>query len=242
MAIELESIASIGVLVANAVFIIVSVATYLRMNAHEQSRQNFIVRALKDTREAGREMKAVARDLARLMERAERARVWQNKGIAAAPTALGPLDDEVPFEEPEPNLERLRPLDSLAGMTNEAYAEWQRLHQVELDRVLSQRRRLQSDLAAAQARQLETDKLISSLRLRNDQALRERQLLKKAQAELDQAQERQEQDVDAMAQLRQQIAALEGRLQRNVTEKAFIEDRLLALDAMERQLQAVTSS
>jgi hypothetical protein len=183
------------------------------MNTHEQRRQNFIVRALNDTRESGRELKAVARDLARLMERAERSRLWQR------PTGETVTPETYPDEEagPEPDMERLRPLESLVGMAPEAYAEWRRLHQVELDRVLNQRRRLQAEVASLRERSQRIDP-------------RERQQLK-------QAHERSQEDAAALHKLRQQLETLEGRMQRSLVEKEFIEDRLLQLDARERQLR-----
>lgn len=215
MAIALESLASIGVLVANAVFIVVSVATYLRMNQHEQRRQNFIVRALNDTREAGRDLKTVARDLARLMERAERSRLWQRQGGEASPD---PADfDQAADAGPEPDMARLRPLPSLNGLTPEAYAEWQRLHQVELDRVLSQRRRLQAEVAA----------------------LRER--ASRADPRQKPSGERSPEDAADLQRLRQQLETLEARLQRSLVEKDFIEDHLLVLDARERRQRAASA-
>ncbi|MDN3920251.1 hypothetical protein [Roseateles violae] len=215
MALAIESIASVGVLVANAVFIIVSVATYLRMNTHEQRRQDFIVRALNDTREAGRDLKAVARSLERLLERAERMRAWQR---VEPGESMSSWPDSLPQEEaePEPDLQRLRPLESLNGLSAEDYAEWRRLHQVELDRVLNQRRRLQAEVAALRER-----------------AARERRQPERARGEAGE----EALDAEALSQLRQQLEALQAQLQRSLVEKDFIEERLLRLDASERRLR-----
>ncbi len=240
---SIEEFASIGVLVANAVFIIISVATYLRMNAHEQQRQQFIVRALNDTRDSGRELKLVARGLAKLMERAERSRTWQRAGTAAlamdSDLEAASSDQDIacggdPDLGPEPDLQALRALDSLANMTPQAYAEWQRLHQVELERVLQQRRRLQSQLSAALQAQQASERQAAAARLRSDQVHRERSLLEQAQAQLQEASHRSEADDATLQGLRQQLQQLEARLERSLIEKGFIEDHLLVLDKRER--------
>ncbi len=233
-----EAIASMGVLLANAVFIIISVATYLRMNAHEQRRQQFIVRALNDTRDSGRDLKLVARDLARLMERAERSRTWQRS--AGSQTAPGCDDLELELDQDlgaEPDMQALRPLESAAQMTPQAYAEWCRMHQVELDRVLLQRRRLQSQLATALQRQQESEKQAAAARQRSDQVQRDRALLQQAQAQLQEAGQRSEDNESALEKLRLQVQQLEARLERSTIEKDFVEDHLLVLDKRERQLR-----
>jgi vacuolar-type H+-ATPase subunit I/STV1 len=243
----LEDFASIAVLCANAVFIVVSVASYLRMNAHEQRRQQFIVRALNDTRDSGRELKGVARDLARLMERAERMRLWQRSGSGESLGHSTSDWDAEPSADigPEPDMQRLRPLDSPASMQPEAYAEWRRLHQVELDRVLQQRRRLQDQLATALQRQQEAERQLHNTRARasinaeprSEPNGRERQLLQHAQAQLQEALQRSEDGESQLQKLRKQLQTLEGRLERSLIEKDFIEDHLLRLDRQERQQQ-----
>jgi len=250
----LEDFASIAVLCANAIFIVVSVASYLRMNAHEQRRQQFIVRALNDTRDSGRELKSVARDLARLMERAERMRLWQRNGQSESFEASRSDWDSASASElgPEPDLQMLRPLESPASLQPEAYAEWRRLHQVELDRVLQQRRRLQDQLATALQRQQEAERQLQHSRARSSHSAEtrtepsrhERQMLQHAQAQLQEALQRSEDGESQLQKLRKQLQTLEGRLERSLIEKDFIEEHLLRLDRQERtqHQQALASS
>lgn len=242
MALVIEDLASVGVLVANAVFIVVSVGSYLRMNAHEAERQSFLSRALNDHRESGRELKAVARNLERLMERAERMRLWQREGpedswrgrtemhagAAADDEALGP----------EPDLARLRPPEAMQQLSPAAFAEWQRLHEIELDRVLSQRRRLQAQLAAAlqQQQQQQQANRRGGIGLREQQErLQELQAL---QARLQEEQARGAKDEAALQRVERQLAKLQGEMERQQIEKDFIEDRLLLLDSREREQRA----
>ena len=240
MALVIEDLASVGVLVANAVFIVVSVGSYLRMNAHEAERQSFLSRALNDHRESGRELKAVARNLERLMERAERMRSWQREGSEdsrrnrAEMHAGAAADDEA--LGPEPDLARLRPPEAMQQLSPAAFAEWQRLHEIELDRVLSQRRRLQAQLAAALQQQQQQANRRGGLGLREQQErLQELQAL---QAQLQQEQARGAQDEAALQRVERQLAKLQGEMERQQIEKDFIEDRLLLLDSREREQRA----
>ncbi len=249
----LEDFASIAVLCANAVFIVVSVASYLRMNAHEQRRQQFIVRALNDTRDSGRELKGVARDLARLMERAERMRLWQRPGGAESPGSPNKFwDSELQADiGPEPDLQRLRALDAPASMQPEAYAEWRRLHQVELERVLQQRRRLQDQLSTSLLRQQEAERQLHLARARpngppppgrHEASAHEQHLLQQAQAQLQEALQRSEDGESQLQKLRKQLQSLEGRLERSLIEKDFIEEHLLRLDRQDRLHHAQSSA
>jgi len=237
MALVIEDLASVGVLVANAVFIVVSVGSYLRMNAHEAERQSFLSRALNDHRESGRELKAVARNLERLMERAERMRLWQREGPEDSwrgrteMQAGAAADDEA--LGPEPDLARLRPPEAMQQLSPAAFAEWQRLHEIELDRVLSQRRRLQAQLAAALQQQQQQANRRGGLGLREQQErLQELQAL---QARLQAEQARGAQDEAALHRVERQLAKLQGEMERQQIEKDFIEDRLLLLDCRERE-------
>lgn len=186
---DIESIAAIGVLVANGVFIIVTVANYLRMDSHEQRKLDFIQNAMKESKDSGLEMKSAARELTRLIERLERSAAWRRQALTAQGGdedngALGAI-----FEEDEPDENCLRPPVDLLQHKPEAFAEWQRLQQVELDRLLSQRRRLLVDLHASQQKNQESDKLLASFRTRSEQAARERRLLQKMQAQLEQTEQ-----------------------------------------------------
>jgi len=236
MALVIEDIASVGVLVANAVFIIVSVASYLRMNGHETQRQSFLSRALNDQRESGRELKAVARNLERLMERAERMRLWQRGGPEDSwrgrpePEESTAADSEL---GPEPDLARLRPPEALQELSAAAFAEWQRLHEIELDRVLKQRRRLQAQLSAALQQQQQQASRRGPFGLREQQErLQELQALR---AQLQEEQARGAQDEAALQRVERQLAKLQGEMERQQIEKDFIEDRLLLLDSRERE-------
>jgi hypothetical protein len=214
---DLESLASLGVLVANAIFVIVAVAAYLRMNSHEESRQRYLSHALRDSREAGIALKGVARDLQRLLERLERGTDWRRQPLGGTSGARGHADAEIDeFEEGA--FERLSPPEQAPAA--EAYGEWRRLQQVELARLLQQRRQLLQALEAARAQNAQQAAAARSRgRQQQDQ-----------QALTDQAQ-----------RLRQQIEELQGQLQRSLVEKDFIEERLLALDAAERQARAAAA-
>lgn len=251
---NLESLASVGVLAANGCFMVIAVAGYLKMNAHELRRQQYIAHALGESRDAGHMLRNTAIELMRMIERAERAVAWQRQPLqAGAPT--------FELDEPEPDAERLRALDSLDGVTAQRYEEWRRLQEVELERLLSQRRRLLGELEAARKRADEAERQAG--RSRAEQGLQQRSQVKALQDQLaqcqslladcknmlrhaDQRADLAERDCQAargeLAQLRQQVAEQIQLIQRERVEKDFIEDHLLALDALARQHKAAESA
>ncbi len=253
---NLESLASVGVLAANGCFMVIAVAGYLKMNAHELRRQQYIAHALADSREAGLQLKGVAHELMRMIERAERAVAWQRQPLQAQ--AQAPTFE---LDEPEPDAARLRALDSLDGVSAEGYEEWRRLQEVELERLLTQRRRLLSELEATRKRADEAERQAG--RSRAEQGVQQRGQMKTLQDQLaqcqslladcknmlrhaDQRAEIAERDCQAargeLERLRQQLAEQVQLMQRERVEKDFIEDHLLALDALARQHKAVESA
>lgn len=246
---DLHSLASIGVLTANAVFMIIAVAGYLKMNTHESRRQQYLAHALAESRDAGLELRGVARELMRMIERADRSVAWQRQALQ--PGAAGTSFE---LDGAEPDAEKLRGFESLAGVTEAEYEQWRRRQQVELERVLHQRRRLQQELDAARRRADEAER--QSGRSRSERSLRERTELKSLQQQLHQtqsllteckdmlrhaearaalAESTGEVAVGEAARLREQIAELDARMRRQQCEKEFIEDHLLALDQLVRK-------
>lgn len=245
---NLESLASVGVLAANGCFMVIAVAGYLKMNAHELRRQQYIHHALAESRDAGLQLKGAAHELMRMMERAERAVTWQRQPLQGHQAPSFELD------EPEPDAERLRALDSLEGVNAQTYEEWRRLQEVELERLLSQRRRLLSELEATRKRADDAERQAG--RSRAEQGLQQRSQIKSLQDQLQQCQtllgdcknmlKHAEQRAEAaegenqatrgeLDRLRQQLADQVQRMQRERVEKDFIEDHLLMLDALARQ-------
>jgi len=244
---NLESLASVGVLAANGCFMVIAVAGYLKMNAHELRRQQYIAHSLAESREAGQQLKGVAHELMRMIERAERAVAWQRQ----------PLQTQAPtfeLDEPEPDAARLRALESLDGVSAEGYEEWRRLQEVELERLLTQRRRLLTELEATRKRADEAERQAG--RSRAEQGLQQRSQVKTLQDQLaqcqslladcknmlrhaDQRADLAERDGQAargeLERLRQQLAEQVQLMQRERVEKDFIEDHLLALDALARR-------
>lgn len=253
---NLESLASVGVLAANGCFMVIAVAGYLKMNAHELRRQQYIAHALAESREAGHQLKGVAHELMRMIERAERAVAWQRQPLQAQ--AQAPTFE---LNEPEPDAERLRALETLDGVSAEGYEEWRRLQEVELERLLSQRRRLLSELEATRRRADDAERQAG--RSRTEQSLQQRTQIKNLQDQLQQCQalladcknmlqhaeqraemaESQGQSArNELEKLRQQVAEQVKLMQRERVEKHFIEDHLLALDALARKHQAAESA
>lgn len=250
---NLESLASVGVLAANGCFMVIAVAGYLKMNAHELRRQQYIAHALAESREAGQQLKGVAHELMRMIERAERAVAWQRQPLQAQAQAQAQAPT-FELDEPEPDAARLRALESLDGVSAEGYEEWRRLQEVELERLLTQRRRLLTELESARKRADEAERQAG--RSRAEQGLQQRSQVKTLQDQLAQCQslladcknmlrhadqrgDIAERDCQAargeLEQLRQQLAEQVQRMQRERVEKDFIEDHLLALDALARQ-------
>ncbi|MDM4764722.1 hypothetical protein [Pelomonas sp. SE-A7] len=254
MAINLESLASIGVLTANGVFMVIAVAGYLKMNAHELRRQQYIAHALGESRDAGHMLRNTAIELMRMIERAERAVAWQRQALTQ-PQQNGEPSFEL--DEPEPDTERLRALDSLEGVTEQRYEEWKRLQEVELERLLSQRRRLLAELEASRKRADEAERQAG--RSRTEQGLQQRSQIKAMQDQLQQVQalladsknmlkhaehraDSSEAEVQThrgeLERLKAQLQEQIQRMERDRVEKDFIEDHLLALDKLARRQQS----
>ncbi|QPF73375.1 hypothetical protein G8A07_10900 [Roseateles sp. DAIF2] len=142
--VELENLASLGVLVANLVFVVIAIAAYLRMNAQEDERRQYLSHALHDSREAGLALKGVARDLQRLLERSGSGTA---RGAERHPAAM-PLD-AASIGEDSMDFARLSPPEHPPEPDD--YDDWRRHQQVELARLLQQRRQLQQALDGARA-------------------------------------------------------------------------------------------
>lgn len=251
---NLESLVSVGVLAANGCFMVIAVAGYLKMNAHELRRQQYIAHSLAESREAGHQLKGVAHELMRMIERAERAVAWQRQPLQ------GQQGPSFELDEPEPDADRLRAFDSLEGVSAQSYEEWRRLQEVELERLLSQRRRLLTELEATRKRADEAERQAG--RSRAEGGLQQRSQIKALQDQLaqtqslladcknmlkhaDQRTEVAEADGQAarneLERLRTQLAEQVRLIEREKIEKGFIEDHLLTLDALARKHSASES-
>lgn len=212
---SLEQIAALGVLIANAVFVVVAVAAYLRMNSQEDRRQRFLSHALGDSREAGMALRSIVRDLQRLLERVERATLGRGQGGAeggrqgASPSQL-PGDSSLDGEEEQMDFARLSPPEHCPSIGD--YAEWRRQQQVETARLLQQRRQLLQALDQARATA--------------------------ARRTPGESRGAQRAEGLELQRLRQRVSELQAELERGQVERAFVEERLLSLDEQLSQERA----
>ena len=210
MALEfsLDSLAVVAVFVANAAVMVITIGTYWRMTRYEQSNHIHIVNALRETRDAGREMKIAAHELIRI---AERGGVGGGGG-GLGPAELGQLDelmklvrglldayggqDDAAEQGDEPEV---RWPDSAHEMSSELMEQLRRSHRNEVDRLVAQRRRMQVELGLTRERLDDALKQLSASRHRGGsgssgggpelQVLR--QQLDSVRLQLQQAQDRQ---------------------------------------------------
>ena len=210
--VTLEGLAAVSLFVVNAVVVIVAVGTYWRMTRYEQSNHIHIVNALRETRDAGREMKIAAHELMRIAERAGvggqshfgAPQQVDLQGLEELPELVRKLldsygidaDDEDPDFEEEAKPEWP---ESPAGMSYELYDQLKRSHRNEVERLLAQRRRMQMELGRTRER------------LEEAQRSRTRGALASNSAELTAARQRLEQAQQQQSQLRDKLALAEQR-------------------------------
>lgn len=209
MALEfsLDSLAVVSVFVANAAVMVITIGTYWRMTRYEQSNHIHIVNALRETRDAGREMKIAAHELIRIAERcgvgggggglgsAELSQLDElMKLVRGLLDAYGGQDDAEDSDEPE-----VRWPDSAHEMSSELMEQLQRSHRNEVDRLVAQRRRMQVELGLTRERLDDALKQLSATRHRGGGASSGggpelqvlRQQLDSVRSQLQQAQDRQ---------------------------------------------------
>ncbi|MGM9512711.1 hypothetical protein ACS5PK_00470 [Roseateles sp. DB2] len=235
MALEfsLDSLAVVAVFVANAAVMVITIGTYWRMTRYEQSNHIHIVNALRETRDAGREMKIAAHELIRI---AERGGVGGGGGLGAAELsqldelmklvrglldAYGGEDAAEEGDEPE-----VRWPDSAHEMSSELMEQLRRSHRNEVDRLVAQRRRMQVELGLTRERLDDALKQLSATRHRGGggggagggpelQVLR--QQLDSVRSQLQQAQDRQ-----YLAETRAEKAErMTAKLQKELEEMAL---------------------
>jgi len=165
MELTVEGIAGVSLFLANMVVIIVVIATYWRMTRYEESNHIHIVNALRETRDAGREMKIAAHELMRVAE---------GRGGTGGGGAFGgglPPDMQALNELPQlvRSLINNYGMDSSAEraqreaerepwpaqaheMDQEKMERLKRSHRNEVDRLLAQRQRVQMELGRARER------------------------------------------------------------------------------------------
>lgn len=240
---ELESIASVGVLVANGIFIVVSVASYLRMNSHEMRRQQYIHHALKETRESGHELKGAAKALIRLLDRLERSDSWRK----TAPMELAPPEpssSQVQYGE-EPDEGQLQAPNEVHKLSTEAYDEWRRLQQRELERVLMQRRRLLHDVHDLQGRVDDAQRQAQQWRSKHDALLRERKQWQAQHQELSQTRESLAQYksmLDTAEKRLDEVVQASERLQAELTQQQRSQERDASADNLMQRIKALEAS
>lgn len=164
MELTVEGIAGVSLFLANVVVIIVVIATYWRMTRYEESNHIHIVNALRETRDAGREMKIAAHELIRVAE---------GRGGSGGGAFGGGLPPDMQALNELPQL--VRSLINNYGMDSSAEREqreaerepWpaqahemdqekmerlKRSHRNEVDRLLAQRQRVQMELGRTRER------------------------------------------------------------------------------------------
>ena len=164
MELTVEGIAGVSLFLANVVVIIVVIATYWRMTRYEESNHIHIVNALRETRDAGREMKIAAHELMRVAE---------GRGGSGGGAFGGGLPPDMQALNELPQL--VRSLINNYGMDSSAEREqreaerepWpaqahemdqekmerlKRSHRNEVDRLLAQRQRVQMELGRTRER------------------------------------------------------------------------------------------
>lgn len=178
MELTVEGVAAVSLFLANVVVIIVVIATYWRMTRYEESNHIHIVNALRETRDAGREMKIAAHELMRVAEGRGGA-VNSNFGGAQAPdmhllselpemvrTLINSYGMDTAADRAQREADR-EPWPAHAHEMNaEQMERLKRSHRNEVDRLLAQRQRVQVELGRTRERLEESLRQISSLRAR----------------------------------------------------------------------------
>ncbi|MCV2364303.1 hypothetical protein LNV23_12700 [Paucibacter sp. DJ1R-11] len=236
MELTVEGIAGVSLFLANVVVIIVVIATYWRMTRYEESNHIHIVNALRETRDAGREMKIAAHELMRVAE---------GRGGSGGGAFGGGLPPDMQALNELPQL--VRSLINNYGMDSSAEREqreaerepWpaqahemdqekmerlKRSHRNEVDRLLAQRQRVQMELGRTRERLEESLRNQSHARIRSGAASGDAGELAAAKQRLDQlrGQVTQAQDRATSFEIRAERAErTAARLQRELEDLAL---------------------
>ena len=149
-------------------------------------------------------------------------------------------------------------LDEVNKVEARNFDEWRRSKQVELERLLQQKRHVQQEFERLRQTHDEAMRKLRDQELRGQQAQRTaaqadnlrnelndmRQQLQQAQAQTAKVKELAAQLAESDAdrqRLRRQLEQIQDNLKRTLTEKEFIEDRFMALDA-DRPVDAVAEA
>lgn len=180
MNITMSQAAEITLFVTNAVVMIISIGTYWRMTRYEQSNHLHIVNALRETRDAGLEMKVAAHELMRTAAGGHGGGGTTNFG----PNDLQSLEELTqlvrqllesrqlwsggadPDHLPDEHEAMVHWPSHAKDMSNDLMNQLQQRHKNEVDRLLAQRRRTQQELDSTRERLEEINKLLNAMRLR----------------------------------------------------------------------------
>ncbi|MDT8999282.1 hypothetical protein RQP53_08400 [Paucibacter sp. APW11] len=230
----LESLAAVSLFVVNAAVVIVAVGTYWRMTRYEQSNHIYIVNALREVRDSGREMKIAAHELMRVAERGGISRHAgpvdvDLKGLEELPDLIRKLLDSygIDADDDDPDAdEESRPEwpETPAGMSPELLEQLKRSHRNEVDRLLAQRRRMQMELGRTRERLDENTRLLNTFRARTGQNMNSQADLQAAKQRLENANAQLQQLRDKLELSESRAATAEraaARLQRDLEELAI---------------------
>ena len=247
-AFTLESLAALSLFLANLVVIIVVIGTYWRMTRYEESNHIHIVNALRETREAGRAMKAAANELMRVAERgggmgggaADMASA-DLRGLTELPLLMRQLLNTFGVEggssADAQESSRLPWPEHASDMNEEGLDALKRSHRNEVERMVAQRRRVQVELAQARERLEESSRLLNNFRSRTGQALND-------QAEINAVRQRAEQARAQMQQWQEKHGMAETRAERAERTAARLQRELetLALNPLPAEAAAANAA
>lgn len=229
MELNVEGLAAVSLFLANVIVVIVVIGTYCRMTRYEESNHIHIVNALREAREAGREMKIASRELLRAAERGGVAGPGMGPGLAHAGDhqlsatdlraiaelpqlvrqllgAYGSDHESAPGAEvggADDGLERMPWPERAQEMDQEQLESLKQSHRKEVERILAQRRRVQMELSHARERLEESSRLLNSFRARATQSLSDKA------------------DLNAARQRAERAERTAARLQRELEEAAL---------------------
>ncbi|MFY7866093.1 hypothetical protein [Roseateles sp.] len=254
MELNVEGLAAVSLFLANVVVIIVVIGTYWRMTRYEESNHIHIVNALRESREAGREMKIASRELLRAAERGgaggpglglagdHQLSASDLRAIAELPQlvrqllgAYGSDHESMPGAESggaDDGVEPMRWPERAQEMDQEQLESLKQSHRKEVERILAQRRRVQMELSHARERLEESSRLLNNFRARATQSLSDK-------ADLNAARQRAERAERTAARLQRELeeAALNPQAMTGSPGKPAAADPA-ALKKLEKEAQA----
>ncbi|MBT9492057.1 MAG: hypothetical protein IV107_06845 [Paucibacter sp.] len=231
----LESLAALSLFLANVIVIIVVIGTYWRMTRYEESNHIHIVNALRETREAGRAMKAASNELMRVAERgggsggggAGDLASADLRGLTELPLLMRQLLNTFGVDgggnaDTQDSTSRLPWPEHASDMNEEGLEALKRSHRNEVERMVAQRRRVQLELAQARERLEESSRLLNNFRSRTGQTLND-------QAEINAVRQRAEQARAQMQQWQEKHGMAETRAERAERTAARLQRELETL-------------